>query len=65
MSRNLSKLVDQHFDGMPAAETFGESILRAQVEIARQMKNPDQCRKRSMYRAIAKVISDSMSEGSN
>lgn len=50
--------------GMPAAETFGESILKAQVEIARLMKNPDQYRKRAMYRAIAQVTASQM-DGSN
>ena len=46
--------------GMPAAATFGESILKAQVQIARAMKNPDQYRKRAMYRAIAQVTAANM-----
>lgn len=50
-------------DGMPAAETFGESILKAQAQISRQMKNPEVYRKRAMYRAISKVIADTMTLG--
>lgn len=46
--------------GMPAAATFGESIILAQMQVARMMKNPDQYRKRAMYRAISKLISEGM-----
>jgi len=42
-------------DGMPAAATFGESILKAQVEIARRMKNGDLPARRAMQREIARL----------
>ena len=44
------------FSGMPAAATFGESILKAQVEIARRVKNGDLPARRAMQREIARLI---------
>ena len=53
------------FEGMPAAETFGESILRAQVEIGRRIKNGDLPARRAMQREIARITASQMNGESN
>ena len=53
------------YTGMPAAETFGESILKAQVEISRRAKSGELPARRAMQREIARIIAASMNEGGN
>lgn len=58
MSRTYSDVTD--YDGMPAAATFGESILLAQVEISRRIKSGELPARRAMMREIARLTAVQM-----
>lgn len=55
--------MSREFSGMPAAATFGESVLKAQIEVSRRLKRGELPARRAMQREIARIIAASMDHG--